>query len=189
MLRYVLSGLAGATAFTVHEPPPDGQQASRIARAESVVFVRDGFCWRAALFSPFYLLIRREWRGLLLYILAATVIALVLSAVGARSDWMVLGFILLNIVTGYEANQIKRWSLDRAGWQEIGSVSGSGQDEAERRFFEAWLPTLAEQETAIATAMSPWSTTHAPNADTASRLEASVKGLAARLRQRFATKP
>ena len=40
--------------FTVHEPP--NPPADRIDRAESLVFIKDGFSWIAALFAPLWLL-------------------------------------------------------------------------------------------------------------------------------------
>lgn len=188
MLRYLLSGLAGVAAFTVHEPPSGGGPASRLERAERLLFVRDGFSWRAALFSPFYLLIRGEWLALALYAIAALALVALLSLIGAKADWIAWSFVLLNVVVGFEASEIKRWSLGRAGWQEVGSVSGRGRDEAERRFFEAWMPTLAE-------AAPPHAGDNAgriavpETADIETRMEAAVRRLAARLRERFAVKP
>jgi hypothetical protein len=186
MLRYLFSGLAGVAAFTVHEPPSPGGE-SRIARAESLLFIRDGFCWRAALFSPFYFLFRGEWRALAAYAAAAVVLILLLSAIGAQSDWIVWTFVLLNLIAGFEASELRRWSLDRAGWREVGSVMGRGREEAERRFFEAWMPTLAanpppsEGGAALGAAVSP-------DSDIETRMEAAVKRLSQRLRQKFAVK-
>jgi hypothetical protein len=186
MLRMLFGGLMGVSAFTVHAPPLGGGGLSRIERAEGLLFVRDGFSWRAALFSPFYLLVRGEWRALAAYVVVATVLSLLLSAVGAKSDWIVWTFVLLNLLTGFEASELKRWSLDRAGWQEVGSVSGRGRDEAERRFFEAWLPTLADA--APSAEGAPHVPVVSPEAGVEARMEAAVKGLSQRLRERFAIK-
>lgn len=186
MLRYLLSGLAGVAAFTVHEPPVRGGIASPIERAERLLFVRDGFCWRAALFSPFYFLVRGEWRALALYAVVALALLAVLSLIGAKTDWIVWTFVLLNVVIGFEASQIRRWSLGRAGWQEVGSVSGRGRDEAERRFFEAWMPTVAETSPPHADGSAGYAVT--PEADIETRMEAAVRRLSARLRERFAIK-
>lgn len=189
MPRMLLGGLMGVSAFTVHEPPSVAG-LSRVERAESMLFVRDGFSWRAALFSPFYLLLRGEWRALAAYIAVATVLIVALSAAGAKSDWIVWMFVLLNMITGFEASELKRWSLDRAGWQEVGSVSGRGREEAERRFFEAWFPTLPADPPEHAGLSAngrhggagPWSP---PADDTTSRIEAAVRGLSARLRSKY----
>jgi hypothetical protein len=137
-MGWLLLGSSGVSSYTVHERP--GVGATRLERGEELVFVKDGFSWGAALLGPFYFALRGQWLGLLAYIAAAVVLSLVLTAVGAEDDWISWAFLLLNIVAGFEANELKRWSLARAGWREIGTVSGAGLEEAERRFFEAWLP-------------------------------------------------
>ena len=43
--------------FTVHEPP--SPPPDRLERAESLVFVKDGFSWTAALFGPVWLLVHQ----------------------------------------------------------------------------------------------------------------------------------
>ncbi|HEX2840912.1 DUF2628 domain-containing protein [Hyphomicrobium sp.] len=169
-------------AFTVHEPPHSS--GTPLQRAESLVFVRDGFSWRAALFSPFYFLVRGEWLGLAAYAGAALVLAGILALTDAHADWIAWIFVLLNVIAGFEANELKRWSLTRRGWQEIATVSGRGREEAERRFFDAWLPTVSSDTSRVA-GNGPWSS---PADDLTSRVEASVQRLAARLRSRFAVK-
>ena len=47
----------------------------------------------------------------------------------------------LNLLIGFEADALRRWALDRKGWQMLGSVSGRTVDECERRFFDGWLPS------------------------------------------------
>lgn len=183
MLHLLFYGMARVSAFTVHEPPQVG--GTKLQQAESLLFVRDGFSWRAALFSPFYFLVRGEWLALAVYAAAAIALVAVLNLIGAKSDWFGWTFLLLNVIAGFEASDLKRWSLGRAGWREIATVSGRGRDEAERRFFDAWLPTVR-----------PETPGHEPRAaavalahdDTTSRVEAAVQRLAARLRSKFAVK-
>lgn len=177
MLRWLLSGMARVSAFTVHEPPEAG--GARLERAEGLVFVEDGFSWRAALFSPFYLLMRGEWLALAVYVAAAIVLSLLLQLLGAEADWFAWMFVILNIVTGFEMSEFKRWSLGRSGWREIATVSGRGQEEAERRFFEDWLPTVSADEQTVGAV--PSQTT----LDFETRVEAAVQRLAARLRAKF----
>jgi hypothetical protein len=185
MLGLLVNGMSRVSAFTVHEPPQAG--GTKLERAESLLFVRDGFSWRAALFGPFYLLVRGEWLALAAYAAAALILSAILSLSGAKPDWFAWVFILLNVMTGFEVSELKRWSLGRRGWQEIASVSGRGQEEAERRFFEAWLPTLASDPPGHERhgSAGPWS--H-PADDMTSRVEAAVQRLAVRLRTKFATK-
>lgn len=127
-------------AFTVHEPPGAG---SGLERAESLVFVKDGFSWGAFFFGPLYFLARAEWLSLAAYVVAALVVAGVMSAIGAEENWVGWVMTLLNVIAGFEASELKRWSLATTGWREIATVTAQRRDEAERRFFDAWLPTLA----------------------------------------------
>ena len=177
MLRWLLNGMARVSAFTVYEPPESG--GTKLERAESLVFVGDRFSWLAALFGQLYFILRGEWLGLLVYVAAALVLSGLLYLAGADSGWFVWMFVFLNIVAGFEASELKRWSLARAGWREIATVSGRGQEEAERRFFEAWLPTVLSEGHAVS-AVSGRTTR-----DVETRVEEAVHRLAARLRAKF----
>jgi Protein of unknown function (DUF2628) len=124
--------------FTVHEPP--SPPADRLERAESLVFVKDGFSWAAALFGPVWLLVHRLWLPLLGYIVVCAALEGVRWGAGLNTGWVTLGTIGLALLIGMEAGTLRRWRLDRKGWRMIGSVSGRKADECERRFFEEWLP-------------------------------------------------
>jgi hypothetical protein len=124
--------------FTVHEPPRP--PADRIDRAESLVFVKDGFSWLAALFSPIWLLVHRLWWPLLGYVALSVIFELVRWSGFVDSDWISLAYIGLHLLIGFEADALRRWSLDRSDWRTLGSVSGRNAAECERRFFEEWLP-------------------------------------------------
>mgnify|MGYP000866695914 CR=1 FL=1 len=168
-------------AYTVHEPPARG--ASLVARAESLVFVRDGFSWMAAIFSPVYLLVRGEWRAFFVYLVLAFLLAAGLQEMGAHPSWMGWMLLMLNIVMGFEMSELRRWSLARRGWRQIATVNGTGQDEAERRFFEKWLPDDGPAHAADA----PLHAYAAPHAGTVQSHRA-VHDLAQRLRAKFALK-
>ena len=58
------------TVYTVHEPPPREGQAD--ADTDRFVFVRDGFDFWAFLFGPLWMIWRRLWLVLLLYVIATT---------------------------------------------------------------------------------------------------------------------
>lgn len=188
MLRAIwpFNGMARLSAFTVHEPPDVA--GGRIERAESLLFVRDGFSWRAALLSPLYLLVRGEWLALAAYAAAATLLIVGLNLFGANPGWIVWMFVLLNVVTGFEGSELQRWALARKGWREVGTVSGAGREEAERRFFEAWLASLPSDPPGYRPV--PFGAFPAAGeGDLTTRAEAAVQRLAARLRTRFDTRP
>lgn len=125
--------------FTVHEPP--NPPADRVDRAESLVFVKDGFGWMAALFAPIWLLVYRLWWPLLGFIVLSVAFELAKRAAGLDARWIGLAVLGLSLLIGFEADTLRRWALRRRGWRTLGSVSGKTAAECERRFFEAWLPT------------------------------------------------
>jgi len=138
MIFRLLRGSGAYAAYTVHEPPDPA--ADRLDRAESLVFIGDGFSWAAALFAPLWLLANRLWLPLLGYVaLIGLIVAggIVLGVETATG----LAVLALHLMIGFEADSLRRWSLENAGWQMLGSVTGDSLGECERRFFEAWLPT------------------------------------------------
>jgi len=125
--------------FTVHEPP--NPPADRVDRAESLVFVKDGFSWPAALFGPLWLLAYRLWWPLLGYLVLSGGLQAVQWITALDRDWPTFATIALNVLIGLEAGALRVWGLDRRGWHNLGAVTGKTPAECERRFFEAWLPT------------------------------------------------
>ncbi len=123
--------------FTVHEPP--NPPADRIDRAEKLEFVRDGFSPLAAAIPPLWLALHKLWIALLIYLLAATALSLALKTLGVDNSLIGLINFAANIVIGFEADSIKRWTLGRRGWGEVGTVAGRNRAECERRFFDGWL--------------------------------------------------
>jgi hypothetical protein len=125
--------------FTVHEaanPPAD-----RIDRAEGLAFVRDGFSWSAALFTPIWLLAYRLWWPPLGYLAAGVLIDLARQSGVFHTGWISLAWAALHLVIGFEADTLRRWSLAQRGWVTLGAVSGRNAEDCERRFFDMWLPT------------------------------------------------
>jgi hypothetical protein len=122
---------------TVHEPPL--RAAGALAEAERFVFVRDGFYWWAFLLTPFWMLWHRLWLVFLIYAASSAVIDTALRVIGAPASAIALIDILISFLIGLEASTLLRLSLRRRGWQNIGVVSGDDLEDAERRFFDAWV--------------------------------------------------
>jgi hypothetical protein len=125
--------------FTVHEPP--SPPADRSDRAESLVFVKDGFGWAAALFAPIWLLVHRLWWPLLGYVVLIGLFEAFRLALPLLGSWITLAGVALHLLIGFEADTLRRWALARRGWRVLGAVTGKTAAECERRFYEAWLPT------------------------------------------------
>lgn len=135
-----------STVYSVHEPSEN--EGTAIERAERLAFVSDRFSWLALLLGPLHLLVKREWIALGVYVLALVALVNVLTLAGAEQNWISWSVLLLNVVLGFEMSEIRRRSLARAGWREIGTVSGTTAEEAERRFFSAWLATAPRYDSA-----------------------------------------
>lgn len=98
------------------------------------VLIKEGFCWPAFVLSVFWALWHRLW--LVAALLVAVSVAL--GAAGFLLGLDPLGETSLSIgvalLTGYFANDVRRWALDRRGYSEEGVVVGDNQDEALRRY-------------------------------------------------------
>jgi hypothetical protein len=123
--------------YTVHEPPL--RTAGALAEAERFVFVRDGFYWWAFLLTPLWMLWRRLWLVLLIYVVCSALIDTAMRVIGAPASAIALIDILISFLIGLEASTLLRFTLRRRGWQNVGVVSGDDLEDAERRFFDAWV--------------------------------------------------
>ena len=125
------------SVYTVHEPPSRAGAAT--PDAERFAFVRDGFSWWAFLFAPLWMLRHRMWLALIGYVVVAAAIEIPVKMSGAPALASSLIGILLGFLVGLEAGTLRRFTLNRRGWKNLGVVSGDDLEDAERRFFDAWL--------------------------------------------------
>jgi hypothetical protein len=121
--------------FTVHQPPKLTGDAVR--DAERFVFVRDGFHFWAFILGPLWMLWRRMWLVLFLYVLAMTAIQIGLLALGASPIVSLAVDVLIALLVGFEAATLRRFTL--RNWKTVGMVVARDREEAERRFFDAWV--------------------------------------------------
>lgn len=122
--------------YTVHMRRP------ALDPLRDVHLVKEGFSWPAFLFSFFWALACRLWLVAVGLLAAELLIsgALILSGADAVTQTAVsLGFAL---IVGLVGNDLKRFTLFRRGYLEVGVVTGSDIDMAERRFWDQ-RPNLA----------------------------------------------
>ena len=123
--------------YTVHEPPLRAGAAA--PELEHYVFVRDGFSFWAFLFGPLWMLRHRMWLVFVLYVVVSLVLE-GLVAVASASDAVIAAIgLLISLWVGFEAATLRRITLRRRGWRDVGVISGEDREAAERRFFDAWL--------------------------------------------------
>lgn len=127
------------SVYTVHEEP--SPVADRLDRAERLAFLRDGFSWPAALWTPFWMASRQLWVPLAIYAAVAGSIGLALHLAGASPAQIGVAIAAVHLIVGYESYQLERWSYEQRGFTLAGTVAGKNKIECERRFFETWLPS------------------------------------------------
>jgi hypothetical protein len=126
--------------YTVHEPLPKRDEA--FTDPERFVFVRDGFYFWAFVLGPLWMLWRRLWLVTVLYFALSAGLQLGLWALGASGTVKFLVYFLLALLIGFEAGTLRRWTLARRGWKNLGVVVGDDVESAERRFFAVWTPRM-----------------------------------------------
>jgi Protein of unknown function (DUF2628) len=146
------------SVYTVHQPPL--RAADELADTDRFAFVRDGFSWWAFLLTPIWMLRHRLWLVLAVYLLISAVIDVALRALGASAFTIVLVGALISLLAGLEAGALRRFTLSRRGWRNVGVVSGHDVEEAERRFFDAWVRQVPARR--VASPKAPASPSAAP---------------------------
>ncbi len=122
--------------YTVHEPPLRANEDA--PDPVRFVFVRDGFSFWAFALTALWMLRHRLWLVLIGYLVVAVALQVAVYMLGASASVMFgVGF-LLSLLVGFEAATLRRFTLGRRGWKNVGIVVGDDVESAERRFFDAW---------------------------------------------------
>ena len=123
--------------YTVHQPPLNSDQSA--PDPERFAFVRDGFSFWAFLLAPLWMLRHRLWLVFVGYVILAIALQIGLRSIDASSPVTVTVGALLALLVGFEAATLRRFTLARRRWDNVGIVVGSDLESAERRFFDAWF--------------------------------------------------
>jgi hypothetical protein len=122
--------------YTVHQPPLRAGATS--PEPERFVFVRDGFSFAALLFGPLWMLRHRMWLVLLGYGVVVAGLSLVLHLHASGTVGAIV-WALVALLLGFEAGTLRRFTLSRRGFRNVGIVVGDDLELAERRFFDSWV--------------------------------------------------
>jgi hypothetical protein len=143
------------SVYTVHQPPLKKYEAA--PDPERFAFVRDGFSFWAFLFGPLWMLRHRMWLVVLGYIVVAVAMQVGLRLVGTSSGGAAFAAFMLALLVGLEAGTLRRFTLGRRRWRNVGTIVGSDRETVERRFFDSWVrgETLAPMPTPAPRASSP----------------------------------
>ncbi|MEJ2435651.1 MAG: DUF2628 domain-containing protein, partial [Pseudolabrys sp.] len=122
--------------FTVHAPPPAAGATE--SDPQRFLFVRDSFRFWAFQLGPLWMLYRRLWLVLVLYLIGAGVFGVGLGVLRAPVSLQITFNVVLALLVGLEAATLMRWTLERRRWRMLGFVVGDDEEDAERRFFAQW---------------------------------------------------
>jgi uncharacterized protein DUF2628 len=125
-------------AFAVLEPP--GYQHTGIEHADRFIFLHERFSLGAFLFGPLWIIWRRLWVVLAVYLVGVGLTGYGLRAGGIGWTTIVFVIALINLLVGLEATTLLRWTRVRHGWRECGVVIADDLDMAEQRFFDNHMP-------------------------------------------------
>jgi hypothetical protein len=81
----------------------------------------------------------RMWLVLLIYVAVAVGIDMAMYYAGVPVAIIIVVGLLGSVLIGVEASTLRCFALDSGGWEKIGIVSGHDREDAEQRFFQAWL--------------------------------------------------
>src|SRR5215470_1950713 len=123
--------------YTVHEPPP--KRFEQTSDPERFAFVRDGFSFWAFVFGPLWMLRHRMWLVLVGYIGVSAALELMFSLLGSTAAPRLVTSFLLAILVGMEAATLRRFTLGRGRWSNLGVIVADDLEAAERRFFDVWV--------------------------------------------------
>jgi Protein of unknown function (DUF2628) len=127
--------------YTVHQPPLGA--ADPLPAPEKFAFVRDGFSFWAFVAAGLWMLWHRMWLVLLIYVAAAVGADAAMHYARVPVAAVAIAGLFGSLLVGLEAATLRRFTLARRGWKDIGIVSGHDRQDAEQRFFDAWVRAAA----------------------------------------------
>ena len=134
----VMQSESSVTVYSVYEPPTQGPDLAE--RADRLAFVKEGFSWPALFVPLLWLLYYRMWIEFIVLVLVYIALQVVFGTDTqgqAMAGWASLA---VGVLFAFEANDLRTLSLERRGYRLAGVASGRDRTEAERSFFQTWLP-------------------------------------------------
>jgi len=124
--------------YTVHLRPGSDRPD------RDAVLVKEGFCWPAFFFSLPWALWHRMWLTAILFLAAALLAEVAGEALGLDALSASALSLAMALFIGWGANDLRRHSLKRRGYDFAGLVAATGEDAAARRWFDLNPPVAAD---------------------------------------------
>lgn len=134
--------------FTVHCRSENSASLSGLA--EDAIFVKEGFSWPAFLIPAIWLIYKRMWWVLLAFVLLQLLITIAAGLVGLDGMTIFLCSLSINLLLGFEGNELYRWSLSRRRYRTSEIVTGADLSGAEHSFYSGKLGIGSSLTTGIA---------------------------------------
>ena len=115
-------------------------------KLEDTVFVPEGMAWPCLVIPVAWMLWYRMWVPASIVFACSLAIAAIGKVGGDPLTANLIGFGFQAIVA-LEANNLRRWTLDKNGYREAGLVAASNLEEAELRYFTSVDPALLQEAT------------------------------------------
>jgi hypothetical protein len=116
--------------YTVH------YRAFGLNPEKNLVVIKEGFSWLGFLFSGFWALAHGLWLTAAALFLGYGVITGVLMLFDASPTIQLATNLGCSVIIGFLANDLRRWTLERHDYDLVSVVSGTGIDDASRRFLD-----------------------------------------------------
>src|SRR5262245_44909001 len=123
--------------YTVHLQPgsvPPGSDA---------VLVKEGFCWPAFFIGIIWALWHRMWLTAILFVLVMLALEAVTQLLALNPPTSGALSLATALLIGWGANDLRRRSLARRGYDAMGIVAATTEDAAARRWFDLNPPAAA----------------------------------------------
>jgi hypothetical protein len=109
-------------------------------QGERVIFVREGFEFWAFVLTLPWLILKRAWFGVLVYVVAFSALQVILALVSTPSVTTILISLTVSLLAGLEASHLVQVSLRYRGYVHVASVVAPNLAEAELKFFRDYQP-------------------------------------------------
>ncbi|WP_337875138.1 DUF2628 domain-containing protein [Elioraea sp.] len=104
------------------------------------ILVREGFAWLAFLFPVLWFLAHRMWLVVVLYLAGATILGAAMRDL--PEALIALAGLAVQLLIGFHARDLRRWTLARRGWRLLGVVAARGGEDAALARLYAGRPDL-----------------------------------------------
>jgi hypothetical protein len=152
--------MARQTSFTVHLAPSKPGRSGD----EAIQFVPDSFSPVAFIVPWAWFLWNRMWLTFLVYLVGMIAVVVALTFSGFPPLLRMAITFSISLLIGLEATNLKRRSLRRRGFHEVGVVVAANAEEAERRYFAERAEAEASRRGPAPAGFGPLTPAAAPSA-------------------------